>query len=233
MQVGRDETIAEVRLMKVRDFLRWAGDCSVQFDAIKERFGCDEARAEQIGEALIDAGYLEDDPNETKPGKWYVVGALGRQLSNAKFVRRITRPEAETLVAELLERVKLVNERDELTHRVTEVRVFGSYLGDKPDLGDIDLAIEFSPRRPTHVEEAKRRAAQSGKKMSNFLQLITYGRYEIRQILKNRSPYLSIHEHGEPEELGVPLQVLFRADIQTSTCSAIAKVNVPTPKVKG
>ena len=76
MQVGRDETIAEVRLMKVRDFLRWAGDCSVQFDAIKERFGCDEARAEQIGEALIDAGYLEDDPNETKPGKWYVVGAL-------------------------------------------------------------------------------------------------------------------------------------------------------------
>ena len=72
MQVGRDETIAEVRLMKVRDFLRWAGDCSVQFDAIKERFGCDEARAEQIGEALIDAGYLEDDPNETKPGKWYV-----------------------------------------------------------------------------------------------------------------------------------------------------------------
>src|SRR5437773_6502052 len=70
--------------------------------------------------------------------------------SNAKFVRRITRPEAETLVAELLERVKLVNERDELTHRVTEVRVFGSYLGDKPDLGDIDLAIEFSPRRPTH-----------------------------------------------------------------------------------
>jgi len=31
----------------------------------------------------------------------------------------------------LLERVRLVNERDELTHRVTEVRVFGSYLSDK------------------------------------------------------------------------------------------------------
>jgi len=28
--------------MKVRDFLRWAGDCSVQFDAIEERFGCDK-----------------------------------------------------------------------------------------------------------------------------------------------------------------------------------------------
>jgi len=70
--------------------------------------------------------------------------------------------------------------------------------------GDVDLAVEFTPRRPTHVEEAKQRAAQSGKKMSNFLQLITYGTYEIRQILKNRSPYLSIHEYGEPEQLGVP-----------------------------
>jgi len=214
MQVGREDTIAGVRLMKVRDFLRWTGDCSVQLDAIKERFDCDNAKAEQIEKALIDAGYIEDDPNETEPGNWYVVSALGKQLCNAKFVRRITRPEAEKLVAGLLERVKLVNERDELTHRVTEVRVFGSYLGDKADLGDVDLAVQFTPRRPTHVEEAKRRAAQSGKTMSNFLQIITYGRHEIGQILKNRSPYLSIHEYGEPEELGVPYQVLFSADCQ-------------------
>jgi predicted nucleotidyltransferase len=211
MQVGREETIAGVRLMKVRDFLRWTGDSSVQLDAIKERFGCDQARGEQIEKTLIDAGYLEDDPNETKPGKWYIVSALGRQLCNAKFVRRISRPEAETLVAGLLERVKLVNERDELTHRVTEVRVFGSYLSDKADLGDVDLAVQYTPRRLTHIEEAKQRAAQSGKSMSNFLQIITYGTQEIRQILKNRSPYLSLHEHGEPEQLGVAYRVLFTA----------------------
>jgi predicted nucleotidyltransferase len=212
MQVGRDETIAGVRLMEVRDFLRWTGDGSVQLDAIKERFHCDQAQAEQIEKGLIDAGYIENDPNETVTGKWYVVSALGRQLCNAKFVRRITRPEAEKLVAGLLERIKLVNERDELTHRITEVRVFGSYLSNKADLGDIDLAVQFTPRRPTHVEEAKLRAAQSGKTMGNFLQIITYGRHEIRLILKNRSPYLSFHEHGEPEELGVPYQVLFAAD---------------------
>jgi predicted nucleotidyltransferase len=214
MQVGRDETIAGVRLMKVRNFLRWTGDCSVQLDAIEERFGCDHPKAEQIEKALVDAGYIEDAPNKTGPSKWYVVSALGKQLCNAKFVRRITRPEAETLVAGLLERVKLVNKRDELTHRITEVRVFGSYLGDKADLGDVDLAVQFTPRRPTHVEEAKLRAAQSGKTMGSYLQLITYGRQEVRQILKNRSPYLSLHEFGEPEELGVPFAVLFSADSQ-------------------
>jgi len=214
MQFGRDETIAGVRLMKVRDFLRWTGDCSVQLDAIRERFDCDPAKAEQIEKALIDAGFIEDDPNEPEPGKWYVVSALGRQLSNAKFVRRIPRPEAEKLVAGLLERVKLMNDRDELTHRVTEVRVFGSYLSDKADLGDVDLAVQYMPRRPTHIEEAKLRAAQSGKIMGNYLQIITYGRHEVRQILKNRSPYLSIHEFEEPEKLGVPYQVLFKTDRQ-------------------
>ena len=140
------------------------------------------------------------------------MSALGRQLANAKFVRRITRPEAETLVAGLLNRVKLVNERDELTHQVTEVRVFGSYLSDEADLGDVDLAVQLTPRRATHVEEAKLGAARSGKTMSN--QIITYGRHEVRQILKNRSPYLSIHEFGEPEELGVAYQVLFNTAVK-------------------
>jgi hypothetical protein len=45
--------------------------------------------------------------------------------------------------------------------------------------------------------------------MSSFLQIITYGTQEIRQILKNRSPYLSIHEHDEPDQLGISSRVLF------------------------
>ena len=98
------------------------------------------------------------------------------------------------------------------TGRSVEVTV--ADLGNKADLGDVDLAVQFTPRRPTHVEEAKLRAAQSGKTMGNYLQIITYGRHEVRQILKNRSPYLSIHEFGEPEKLGVPYRVLFSTDRQ-------------------
>lgn len=212
MRVGRDEAIAGVRLIKVRDFLRWVGDGSIRLDAIEERFDCDETQAKFIQRALIETGYIERDPQGEQSEGWYIASALGIQLRNAKFVRRITRHEAEKLVSELLNRVAQVNERDELTHRVTEVRVFGSYVTDKPDLGDVDLAVKYTPRRPTHVEEAKRRAAQSGKTMSNFLQIITYGTQEIRQILKSRNPYLSIHEHSEPDTLGVPYKVLFSVD---------------------
>jgi predicted nucleotidyltransferase len=92
-----------------------------------------------------------------------IVSDLGIQLRNAKFVRRISRLQAEALVVGLLERVEMVNQRDELTHRVTTVRAFGSYVGDQTDLGDVDLAIQYTPRRSTFVEESKQRAVLSGR----------------------------------------------------------------------
>ncbi|MBB4391661.1 hypothetical protein [Bradyrhizobium sp. ERR14] len=211
MQVRRDEEIAGVRLMKVRDLLRWADDGPIQLSAISDRLHCDRAKAELVQNALLEAGYIEIDPNASGQN-CYIASDLGRQLCNAKFVRRITRSEADELVADFLERVRLVNGRDELTHRVREVRVFGSYIEDAADLGDVDLAVDFRPRRSTHVEEAQARAKQSGKTIGNFLQLITFGQREVRQILKNRSPYLSIHEFGEVEALGATCRVLFRTD---------------------
>ncbi|PDT87745.1 hypothetical protein CO669_22975 [Bradyrhizobium sp. Y36] len=211
MRVGRDETIRGVRLIKVRDLLRFVESGAVRPSIVMERLGCDEAEAVSMIEALLREGYIEKDVTAKQEPARLVVSDLGIQLCNAKFVRRISRAEAERLVAELLERVKQVNERDELTHRITSVRVFGSYLGDNSDLGDVDLAIQYTPRRSTHVEEAQQRAEQSGKSMSNFLQVITYGTSEIRQILKNKSPYLSLHEHSEPDRLGVGSRVLFAA----------------------
>ncbi|KRR15001.1 hypothetical protein [Bradyrhizobium valentinum] len=221
MQVGRDDTIAGLRLMHVRDFLRWAGDNSVRPDAIDEYFKVDPARAREIEQALLDAGYLEKEEAKftNESGTWYVAGGLGRQLCNAKFVRRITRDEAEKLVVSFLERVKGVNERDELTHRVEEVRVFGSYLGGKSDLGDVDLAVAFEPRRPTHVEESLLRAEQSGKRINNYLGRLFYGQHEVKKLLKHRSPYLSIHEVGELEKLGTNFKVLFRRQAESNDCA--------------
>jgi predicted nucleotidyltransferase len=46
-----------------------------------------------------------------------------------------------------LRRAEIGNARDDLLHWVTEVRVFGSYLTDSDDLGDLDLAINLE-RRP-------------------------------------------------------------------------------------
>jgi len=58
----------------------------------------------------------------------------------ARFVPRINRAKAEKLLADFLQSVEEVNAHPDLPHWVTEVRVFGSYLNDSDNLGEIDLA---------------------------------------------------------------------------------------------
>ena len=58
----------------------------------------------------------------------------------ARFVPRINRAKAEKLLADFLQCVEEVNAHPDLPHWVTEVRVFGSYLNDSDNLGEIDLA---------------------------------------------------------------------------------------------
>ena len=58
----------------------------------------------------------------------------------ARFVPRINRAKAEKLLADFLQCVEEVNAHPDLPHWVTEVRVFGSYLNNSDNLGEIDLA---------------------------------------------------------------------------------------------
>jgi predicted nucleotidyltransferase len=208
MQVGKKDTLGGVRLIKVRDFLR-LHDESFPAEAIGEFFKVSAGRKQEIEQALLSAGYSA--PHKSDKTR-YEVTPLGRQLCNAKFVSRISRGQAEVLVQSFLARVANINERDELTHRVTGVRVFGSYLADKADLGDVDLAIAIEPRRESHVEESIERAEQSGKTIRNFLDRITFGQTEVKKLLKDGSPYLSIHDFDEVDKLGTPYKVLLSTE---------------------
>ena len=65
----------------------------------------------------------------------------------ARLVPRLNRAKADKLLADFLRSVEEVNAHPDLLHWVTEVRVFGSYLTNSDDLGDIDIAIR-KKRRP-------------------------------------------------------------------------------------
>ncbi|MGY2808022.1 MULTISPECIES: hypothetical protein [unclassified Bradyrhizobium] len=205
MQVGKNETLAGVRLIKLRDFLRFH-EVSFPAEAIGEQFKVNGGRKQEIEEALVRAGYVtRHEEDKTR----YLVAPLGMQLCNARFISRISREKAEALLQSFLVRVVSINERDELTHKVTGVRVFGSYLTDKADLGDIDLAVAIKARRESHVKESVERANQSVRAIRSFLDRITFGRSEVKKLLKGGSPYLSVHEFDEVDELGIPYKVLF------------------------
>jgi hypothetical protein len=67
----------------------------------------------------------------------------GHATGMKSLVPRVSRVAAGALLQEVLERVARINSDGKLLHYITEVRVFGSYLTDSDDLGDIDLAIKL------------------------------------------------------------------------------------------
>ena len=100
----------------------------------------------------------------------------------ARFVPRINRAKAEKLLADFLQSVEEVNAHPDLLHWVTEVRVFGSYLNDSDNLGEIDLAIK-KERRPA-----------SGSFTDAYPERL------VALLLKGGSRYISLHSVAELDE---------------------------------
>jgi predicted nucleotidyltransferase/predicted transcriptional regulator len=204
MKVDRNASLAGVKLVKVRDFLRRYRE-GFYPEAIATFFENETHEAARITDELISAGYIAVD----KDGASYSLTDLGMQLSNASFAKRISRAKAEELVKAVLARIDAINSRDELTHRVAAVKVFGSYLNDTPDLGDIDLAVGLTPRRDSHVEESIARADQFYNSPRTLLDRLFFGENEVRKLLKERQPHISLHAYDEPDKLTVPWKLLY------------------------
>jgi hypothetical protein len=100
----------------------------------------------------------------------------GAALGMTKFVRRIDRAKADALLKGALERVTAINTDPAMMYWVTEVRVFGSYLTDTNDLGDLDLAVKCEWRRDRTASNYEPGAEQV-----------------VLRRVKGRSPYISIH----------------------------------------
>src|ERR1700704_1962485 len=65
----------------------------------------------------------------------------GAALAIAKAGPPIKRKTADRIVAEFLHCVEQVNASQIYAYRIARQVVFGGYLTDRPDLGDIDLAV--------------------------------------------------------------------------------------------
>jgi hypothetical protein len=82
----------------------------------------------------------------------------------------------------LRHRVEEVNAHPDLLHWVTEVRVFGSYLTNSDDLGEIDLAIKKEGR------------PASGSFSDAYPERL------VARLLKGGSRYISLHGVAELDE---------------------------------
>jgi len=218
MKLPPEKEIAGFSLTAVRSFLRRrSGDywrVAVAARILKTTEEC----ATKLVDELRRKGYVEI-ASEMPAGTWRNTMA-GNALAMASRTKQISRREGGERLAEFLARVEAVNADESFPHRVGKVVVFGSYLGDKDPIGDVDLAVRFD-RRPRYAANwpetlmaYAEREQQTGRRFGSFLNALAWAETEMKRILRGGVRALSLHDWNaeEPWLSAAPHRILLEEE---------------------
>jgi hypothetical protein len=150
-------------------------------------------------------------------GTYYAVSETGTRFINARMLKRIDRAKVNKLIAEFLERVKEINADNNLCYFINEIRLFGSAMDGKAEsFGDIDICYAMArrkrpPEQKSWTDWNVARCELSGRRNMMFIRKICYGSTEVMRILKNGSPYISLHDLDDVVSIGAHSIRLFIA----------------------
>jgi hypothetical protein len=135
--------------------------------------GIKTEQATQLLERLEQGGFLERNPalpNSDDEQSWKRT-VKGGALAIALFSTPVSRQSAEKTMSEFLDRVRQVNRNTRFLYGVRKVIVFGSFLGDAPFVGDLDLAVDLCPKEKDsrkHSELIRARANEAANRGRRF-----------------------------------------------------------------
>jgi predicted nucleotidyltransferase len=196
MKIRKTDGICGYPAVTLRDALKQLVLIEWTTDRLGLLLGIDEARSDQLCRALLAEGYIDPSPIDGH----YRLTSQGYRLAHATAAPPIRRKTAERVLEEFLARVEAVNRDPELLYSIGEVWVFGSYLGEGDELGDVDVAVTFVRRIPdrSRFEELCRqrvaRAKEAGRTFPTLLDELYWARHEVELLLKNRKRSIGLHD---------------------------------------
>lgn len=195
LQIRSADTISGIPIKEVRRFFQhvvaWHHD-SFDLQWLQDQLSLDEKSAMTLALELIAHGYVEPPQNGA-----YKLTDKGQELVRASAAGKVSRKTAEAALAGLLERVERYNSDPGKILTVEAVIVFGSFLGTKEKLGDLDVAVKCRDRdvnNRDHGETALAYAERSGRRFNTFIDRLYWANTELRQILKARKRTIKIQD---------------------------------------
>jgi hypothetical protein len=210
MRIDRKEKIAGLDILKVRDALRAQGRRPFNVVDLEHSLKATKRTATAVIEELKARGWIAKD-EECQPDEVQTTLA-GNAFMVANAMKPIPRVKADKLLAGFLKRVEELNASDEFAYSVREVAVFGSYNGDSPEVGDVDLAVDMPQREIAgrdFVKYCLQRALESGRTFTTYPERLFYAERECWQFLKGRSPYVSVHPVSDIKATGAEARVIY------------------------
>jgi hypothetical protein len=199
MRIRKGENTAGLDSLKLREYLRKHGDRHIDTDSLVETFVLSRRKAERLIEELVNLELIRrSDAQLNKAKVCYETTIQGNAFGMANAGKPVSRESAEKVLREFLNRVRTVNERDDLAYRIGSVIVFGSYLSSAIQLNDLDLSAEligkWTDDASYHAacQGSMERAHASRRQFRNLVDEISWPRTEVLLFLKNRSRTISL-----------------------------------------
>jgi hypothetical protein len=192
LQIKSTDAVSGIPIVQVRDFFQrivsWHTD-SFNLTYLRDQFSLDEKSAMALASELVVQGYVEAQEGE------YKLTDKSGELIRASAASKVSRKTAEVALAGLLETARQYNLDPEKILTIDAIVVFGSFLGTKDKLGDLDVAVKWRDRNlkdPDRATTALAYARQSGRRFGTFLSQLAWAETELHQILKAKKRTIQI-----------------------------------------
>jgi hypothetical protein len=170
-------------------------------EAFSRALGAPVSESGPVLQAMLVDRFFERVEGE---GDRYIATRKLGQLALASISHGISRAEADTLLVSIVEKATWINARpNAYEHRIDCVAVFGSWLTDKPHLGDLDIGVALS-------ELPGRSSRRKGESFDEWLRRGMAARNRALRGLRLRQPKkISVHGLDEVVRLETPFKVVF------------------------
>ena len=217
MRINKGQVVAGYPALTVRTFLRRCRSCTIVLATAAHDLKIDEGEGSVFLKKLAALDLVEPADHISRgEAEAYEITNRGLAYANASASKPITRRTAESALAQFMERLHAVNANAEYVYSVKSAVLFGSMLTEIERLGDVDLAVELSPKVTEDKAfdrwcERRRQAAQeTGQRLRSTFDWVVWPKREVLPALRGRVRTLSIHEWDQITKMtGVRYRVLW------------------------
>lgn len=198
MQIVSSQKLCGFPVMEIRRLMRAGAGYQWGAGFVAATLRIKRKAAAELVKALVAEGLIVQTGSPASD-RTYELTMKGLALNMASAAKPINRRTAERLVSEFLDRVEEVNNDPDLLYYVSEVVAFGSVLTDSPTLGDIDLAVTYTPKFCSHHLAAQSRqrvaiAEAKGRYFKRFIDRLGWPEREIELKLRKGSRAFHLHD---------------------------------------
>lgn len=201
MRIRSTDVLFGLPALELRRLLQRLGRWQeFEMESVRDVLPMSRRAAQRLIVELATNGYIEPGEKHRSAPQGWKLTIRGRAFSIASAARPIRRATAERLLAAFLDRIDAVNADTGLQYRVAEAVVFGSYLGDEPTLGDVDVGVRLASRLPpgadvrAHRQKRVALAKLNGRTFYGWSDEFLWPYREVMLKLKSRSRGLSLHD---------------------------------------